>query len=447
MLFELSKILDAIKHDDLPELTVEKAKTTILNFFATGLAAANSPVTKAERAIWSSMRGSGDSVILGHSGRVAPIAAASVNALMGQTYLLEDCHEHTLSHPGVVSIPVALALGQSMNASGMNVIKAVVAGYEAMGRIGGVLIAPGFPVFGLRPASILAPFGGTAAAAMILNLDTEGVCAALSIAANTASGVMEFVNTGAGDICIQNSFAAKNSVMAALLASEGVAGSVTILDGRFGLGRAMNRSELDWSRALRDTRGHYMIDESFIKRYPGCGHVLATAQAAASIAAKCKIEPGEVESVTVGVCKGAVEFPGVDNRGPFSGAISAMMSHQFMVASVLVHGEVSARTVDMFDHPEVEDTARKVYVKVDEQVDKAFPEKTGARLSIRMKNGDVFNDFQEDLKPLDREEVIARLKTNAERIFPEGRINEIVEKTLNIGELSKIGELMRLLEI
>ena len=446
MLPELSRILASINYDDLPETTVEKAKTTILNFLGTGLAAADSPVVRSERKVWESLGDSGDCVVIGHSGRTSPLAAASLNALMGQTFLLEDCHEHTLSHPGVVAIPVALALGQSTGASGKRIIEAVAAGYEAMGRIGGVLIAPGFPEFGQRPASALAPFGGAAAAAKTIGLDAGGTCAALAIVGNTASGVMEFVNSGAEDICLQNSFAAKNSVIAAMLAEQGVKGSQTILEGRFGLGRAMNRTSLDWNTALQESHGHYMIDESFIKRFPGCGHVLATAQAAASLVRNGKIDPENVERVTVGVSKGATEFPGVDNQGPFSGTISAMMSHQFMVASVLVHGEVSARTIRMFDHPEVAGTARKIFVELDEQADRAFPQKTGARLTIRMRNGDVLSDFQEDIIPLDRNEVIDRFKTGAALYFSEERADEIIYKTLNIETLETIGNLVNDLE-
>ena len=358
MLLQLSKRLEAIRYDQLPEETVKKAKITILNFFGGSLAGADASLTMAEKAVWKSQGCSGDCVILGSKGKTSALAAASVNALMGQIFLLEDCHENTISHPGVVVIPIALALGQSLKADGKQLIEAVVAGYESIGRIGGVLIAPGFPNNGLRPASTMAPFGGAAAAAKLMGLPAEGICDALSIAGNTASGVMEFVNSGTPDICLQNCFAAKSSLMAAMLADDGIKASPTILDGRFGLGRAFNGRMLDWSPALADRPG-YMIDESFIKRYPGCGHVLATAQSAAALVKRYEIDPSNIEKVTVGVSKGAKEFPGVDHAGPFSGTISAMMSHQFMVASTFIHGEVSVNTVKMYDHPLVADIGAK----------------------------------------------------------------------------------------
>ena len=446
MLLELGKRLEAIQYDQLPEKTIEKAKTAILNFFGGCLAGADDALTMAEKAVWESQNCSGDCVILGHKGKTSPMAAASVNSLMGQIFLLEDCHENTISHPGVVVIPIVMALGQSLNASGKQIVEAIVVGYESIGRIGKVLIAPGFPTFGLRPASTMAPFGGAAAAAKIMGLKAEGISAALSIAGNTASGVMEFVNSGTVDICLQNCFAAKNSIMAAMLAANEIQAAPTILEGRFGLGRALNQKELDWSPALAEQPGHYMIDESFIKRFPGCGHVLATAQAATSLVKRYKVDPEKVEKVTVGVSQGAKEFPGVDYAGPYSGTISAMMSHQFMVSSTLVHGEISVDTVKMYDHPEVAKMAKKVFVEIDESVDKAFPHKTGARLTVRLKNGETLTDFQEDLNPLNRDEVILRFRNYAQAFIGAGRIDEVIDKTINIESLESINSLMNLLE-
>jgi 2-methylcitrate dehydratase PrpD len=94
---------------------------------------------------------------------------------------------------------------------------------------------------------------------------------AQSIAANTASGVMEFVNTGTPDICIQNCFAAKNGMTAALMASNGIAAASSILEGRFGMGFAFLNEACDWSKLAEDK--DYIIDDTFIKVYPGCGHV------------------------------------------------------------------------------------------------------------------------------------------------------------------------------
>jgi 2-methylcitrate dehydratase PrpD len=144
--------------------------------------------------------------------------------------------------------------------------------------------------------------------------------------------------------------------------------------------------------------------------------------------------------------EGGKEFPGVDNAGPYSGTISAMMSHQFLVASTFVHGEISVRTVKMFDHPEVADLARRVFVEVDGEVDRAAAHKTGARLTVRLKSGGTIVDYQEEIDPLGMDEVVARFKTHAEGYMEKSRAEEIIDKTLNIESLKTVDELMNLLE-
>ena len=163
MLLELGKRLEAIQYDQLPEKTIEKAKTAILNFFGGCLAGADDALTMAEKAVWESQNCSGDCVILGHKGKTSPMAAASVNSLMGQIFLLEDCHENTISHPGVVVIPIVMALGQSLNASGKQIVEAIVVGYEYWSDREGAYCSE-FSDFWLTAASTMAPFGGAAAA-------------------------------------------------------------------------------------------------------------------------------------------------------------------------------------------------------------------------------------------------------------------------------------------
>lgn len=94
--------------------------------------------------MWDSFGSTGPCSVLGMSGSYSVIAAAAINAAMGEIYLSEDMHNPTSSHPGMLVIPVAMAYGESVGASGKRVIEAIVAGYEAMGRIGAALLGPDF---------------------------------------------------------------------------------------------------------------------------------------------------------------------------------------------------------------------------------------------------------------------------------------------------------------
>ena len=85
-------------------------------------------------------------------------------------------------------------------------------------------------------------------------------------------------------------------------------------------------------------------------------------------------------------------------------------------------------------------------MEIDEDLDKALPQKAGARLHVYL-SGDIIADFQEDLNPLRMDEVIQRFRYYAQGFLGESRINEIIEKTLTIESLKSINSLMDLLAV
>jgi 2-methylcitrate dehydratase PrpD len=421
MLQNLGKRLEKISFETLPAATVEKTKTAILNYLGGSLPGADADLTASEKALWDGQNCSGDCVVLGHRGKTAPLAAAAINAAMGQVFLQEDCHEYSLSHPGVVVIPAVLAMGQVLGASGKQIIEAVVTGYEAQGRIGLGLITSKFPRNGLRPASFVAPFGSAAGVAKLLGLDRQGIVNALAIAANTSAGVMEFVNTGTPDICIQNCFAAKNGMTAAIMANNGIAAANTILEGRFGMAMAFLNEACDWSGIGEDR--DYIMDDTFIKVYPGCGHVLSTAQAAVALTKKYKIDPKDIKSVRVGVRSGSKFFPGCDNDGPFNGTISAMMSQQFAVSSALTKGEVSIDLVKKFDDRDINAMAKKSPSRWTRTSTKWATSICVPRRGHTKRRHRPFR-LSGDVVPQTKEGVIERMIHNGKEYFSDGRIKK-----------------------
>jgi 2-methylcitrate dehydratase PrpD len=444
MLQKLANRLEDISFEKLPAATVHKTKTAILNYIGGSLPGADAPITMAEKALWAGQGCEGSCTVIGHKGRMAPLAAAAVNATMGQVFLQEDCHERTISHPGVIVIPVALALSQARRLTGKQLIEGVVCGYEGQGRVGKGLIRPGFPDYGLRPAAVVGPFGSVSAASKLLGLDASGIRDALSVAGNLCAGVMECSIVGTEDMCIQNCYSAKNGMQAALEAQAGLHGAYSILDGKFGVGRALNRVECDWS-ALGETDA-YEIDDTFIKVYPGCGHVLATAQAAVALVREYGVTDKDVKHVVVGTKAGGKSFPGCDNAGPFGGFISAMMSHQFMVSAALVTGDVTIAAVKDFANPAIYEMAKRVEVVVDDEVNSYGHEKSGGRVTMELYDGRVISSYQEDTLPQTDEGVDKRMLVNGEAYYTPDRVEKIVDLCHNLEKLDDVSELVDLLE-
>ena len=101
-------------------------------------------------------------------------------------------HLKSNSHIGGIVISASLALAQRDGWTGEQLLKAVVAGYEA-GSLLGVAVqqSPGYNRH-VRPSGICGAFGVAAAAIVATNLEEEVAVNALAFAANMASGFNEW---------------------------------------------------------------------------------------------------------------------------------------------------------------------------------------------------------------------------------------------------------------
>ncbi len=171
--------------------------------------------------------GSGSSPIIG-GGRTTAAMAAFANGAAAHAFELDDVHEESISHPGAVVVPAALALAEELGAGGADALAAVVVGYEAMGRAG-IAVGPGVHLLrGFHPTSMCGVFGSAAAAARLLELDADRLRHALGIAATLTSGTMEFASSGGQTKRLHAGRAAEGGVMAARLAAGGFEGPLDL---------------------------------------------------------------------------------------------------------------------------------------------------------------------------------------------------------------------------
>ena len=91
--------------------------------------------------------------------RLAPLEAAFVNSLMAASASRTDMHPASTSHPGAVIFPVALACAALKPANGRDFLRAVIVGYEAMGRLGRIVVGERFKKT-FRSTSVIGTIGG-----------------------------------------------------------------------------------------------------------------------------------------------------------------------------------------------------------------------------------------------------------------------------------------------
>ncbi|MGH7715544.1 MAG: MmgE/PrpD family protein, partial [Vulcanimicrobiaceae bacterium] len=152
--------LHALKYADLSDEVRARAIDVLLDTMGCMLGGAATDLGKAYIRLTDRIAGQGSSTALGIARKVDAVSAAFVNAAHADALDYEDT---LLGHPSSTIIPAALAIGEMVDASGEELIAAIVAAYDVSVRIGASItptparardIAVRFAWFGLAAATV-----------------------------------------------------------------------------------------------------------------------------------------------------------------------------------------------------------------------------------------------------------------------------------------------------
>src|SRR4249920_3253013 len=126
----IARYLAGLSYTDLPPALVDLTKRCVLDTLGVTIGASSlAPEAKLVMEYVSDLEGKPESSILGFGGKAPAPWAAFVNGSLGHMLDYDDMGES--GHPGIVTIPVALAVGQRAGGvSGREFITAVAAGMD-----------------------------------------------------------------------------------------------------------------------------------------------------------------------------------------------------------------------------------------------------------------------------------------------------------------------------
>ena len=249
---------------DVPAAVRHAAKRALLNFI--GAAIGGSRDIAIERAIAALARFSGpaQASVIGRAERFDMLTAAFLNAASGNVLDFDDTHHPTVVHPTSPVAPAVLALTQNRRMSGADCLHALVLGMEAACRTGNAVTLQHY-IRGWHITSTCGAVGAAAAAAKALKLDAASTLAALGHGANQACGLVESLGSMAKSVSVGN--AARNGLLAAFLAGEGLTAAPATLEGERGFARVM--SDDPHVSALTEGLGErWEILNNALKAYP-----------------------------------------------------------------------------------------------------------------------------------------------------------------------------------
>jgi 2-methylcitrate dehydratase PrpD len=360
----------------LPAQVIAKAKLCILDTIGCMLVGSRDRVgmTVAKHAV---RRGSsGGCTVFGHPETLGAADAALANGTAAHVLDWDDGHRPSGDHIGGAVVPPAFAMAQETRASGAALVLAVTLGYDVMGRIGESVALPRGPQRFFHGNGVNGVFGAAAAAGKLLDLPNGAMANALAIAGDGASGLREFRPTGADVKALHVGRAGQTGISAAYLASEGLQGAATILEGRLGFCAAIS-PEPRPERICADLGQRFAVLESGFKVYPCVGTLHLPIEAALSLRKEHAIDPGSIEAIRVFLPTAALENYGgsvVGRQRHPTTVGNARFSMYFTIAAALRDGEVTPRqfTPAKISDPEIAKLADQIEFRPDSEIEAIF---------------------------------------------------------------------------
>ena len=377
--------VEAIALERLPRDVVVRAKDLILDHLGVSLYGTNLEWCRIVRDTIELEGGRSESTVYG-GGFATARNAALINGTAGHAIELDDAHDESLSHPGCVVIPSALAVAEAKKANGADFLAAVVAGYEAQGRIGaalsGALIKQGY-----HPTAQIGVFGAAAAAAKLLKLPEREFTWAFGLAGSMASGIMKFTQDPEGTMVkrLHAGMPAERGILAATLASAGFTGPRAIVEGDYGYAKIFT-GITDLSRMTQRLGESFEISSISVKLYACCRMFHALIEAIAACRADPSFAADQIEEIrTFGP---ANMIDGHLERRPLS-PMSAQYSLPYTTAVAVLADASQPASFDTETMMRTDILAMgdRVKATVDPALEALYPRKYASRVQFVLRNG------------------------------------------------------------
>jgi 2-methylcitrate dehydratase PrpD len=428
----------------LPQAVTDRARHHILDTFAAMISGSQLRPGRLCITYVSKLGGVQQSSVVGTRLLTCPIHAALANGMLAHADETDDSHAPSRTHPGCAVIPAALAVGESVHASGERLLRAVVLGYDVAVRVSYALGPDALAAASRSTHSISGTFGAGAAAGALLGLDDRQVRDLLSLCAQQASGVGCNVRDSehAEKAFDFGGMPARNGVTAATMVAAGFTGVDDVFSGERNFFEAYApRPEPE---CLAEKLGErFEIMGTNIKKWSVGSPAQSALDALALLIETERIGPHEIEEIEVQLPSRSART--VDN--------SSMpdVNVQHLMAVLLIDGTLSFESVhdhDRMQDPQVLALRQRITLVPSEELTHAIPRRQ-AIVAIKARDGRCVSRRTTAVRgtadnPMTLAEVEAKASALIGSVFAARRTEAIVHAMRNIEAVPDITTLRRL---
>lgn len=365
--------------------------------------------------------------------------ATMANGTEGIFMELDEGHRPT-GHPGIHIIPAAVAMAEKLQASGENLILAVVLGYEVAARIsnGAKLKAE------IHPHGHMGTVGSAAACAKLLGFNKDQIKEAM----NAAASLPIATSFGAcyEGATIRNAFTGVSNIIGILcaqLVGSGFTGLDTGVEYTFG---SLIGKSFDTACLTNNLGENFQVNTNYFKFHACCAMNHPVLDALQQIQKESKsLKPESIVKINVFVTEyslGVAKYP-VRNQ------LSAKFSIPFAVATTIIHGRATTEAFqnDQTARPDIDAIARKVVLIGSPELTSRWPAEVSADIKIELIDGTVLeghckNAFGYWDNPCTTEDLIEKFSDMTKAVFKDGQAPKIYDHFTKLPQYKSVAAFM-----
>lgn len=233
----LARFIVDNRYAGIPEGARHEAARSFLNWVGCAVGGSRHETVERALAALAPFSGPAEATVLGRGDRLDIMQAALMNGITSHTFDFDDTHLKTVIHPSGPVASAILALAERQTVKGEDFMHAFILGVEAECRIGNSVYPAHYDV-GWHITGTAGVFGAAAAAGRLLGLSEQQMTWALGIAATQSCGLREMFGTMCKPFHPGN--AAKNGLLAALLAQQNFTSSNQAIEAKRGFANVLS---------------------------------------------------------------------------------------------------------------------------------------------------------------------------------------------------------------
>ncbi len=425
----LAEFVCGLTPDKISVSANNAAKKCILDLVAAAVKGAYTPAARAVKEMSEMLFSSGPSSVWFSDSSLNAPGAAYVNSTFASALDLDDGHRQAMGHPGAAIIPAAIAVAQETNATGKELLAAIIAGYEIAVRVSA---ARDHSAQDTLSTGRWCAYGVAAAGGMLRKLNPHKLAEAMAIAGVHSPGLS----------------AAGYSQVMGNNAKEGIPWAT--LTGLFGLG--LSQRDFSGPTDILDHPDYYnssqivsglgqpfAIEGVYFKPYACCRWIHSAIDALLLIMAENSLSAAMIDRLEVHIFERALRL---NNYLVPNTMEDAQYSIPFCLATAAIEGEKGLLPFkqDLLSRKDIVKLAHRIQLHEDPKLTFLFPTLAPAKVIVYTPNG----VFEKQVKypkgdpdnPMHYHEIECKLR----RLSCQNQPASFVRRTLNaINNLENTG--------